>query len=55
MKIRIAYYAPWGSLAVLYRDFGYSEGLVKLGRIDAGVEALRRPGPLPVTIERIEQ
>jgi len=37
----IAYYAPWGNLAMYYRDFGYSAGLVKLGRIDGGVEALR--------------
>jgi hypothetical protein len=32
----IAYYAPWGNLAVYYRDFRYSDGLVKLGRIDSG-------------------
>lgn len=29
----IAYYAPWGNLAIYYRDFGYSTGLVRLGRI----------------------
>ena len=50
----IAYYAPWGNLAVFYRDFGYSTGLVKLGSIDGGFEALQRPGSLRVTIERIE-
>jgi hypothetical protein len=38
----LAYYAPWGNLAIFYRDFGYSSGLVKLGRIDAGIEKLRR-------------
>jgi hypothetical protein len=48
----IAYYAPWGNLAVYYRDFGYSSGLVKLGRLDSGVELLRGRGPLPVTIRR---
>ncbi len=51
----IAYYAPWGNLAVFYRDFGYSRGLVKLGSIDAGVETLQRPGSLRATIERVEQ
>jgi hypothetical protein len=51
----IAYYAPWGNLAVFYRDFGYSSGLVKLGRLDSGVEFLRGRGPLPVTIERAER
>ncbi len=50
----IAYYAPWGNLAVYYQDFGYSAGLVKLGRIDGGVEALRRGGNMRATIVRIE-
>jgi hypothetical protein len=35
-----AYYAPWGNLAIYYRDFGYSNGLIKLGKIDSGVEKL---------------
>lgn len=51
----ITYYAPWGNLAVFYRDFGYSAGLVRLGRIDEGAEILNRPGSLRVTIERIER
>jgi hypothetical protein len=50
----IAYYSPWGNLALFHRPFRYSEGLVTLGRIDTGVEALRRPGRLTVTIERVE-
>ena len=37
----IAYYAPWGNLAIFYRDFGYSKGLIKIGTIDTGMEALR--------------
>lgn len=36
----IAYYAPWGNLAIYYRDFEYSSGLVKLGHIDSGIEKL---------------
>jgi hypothetical protein len=51
----IAYYAPWGNLAVFYKDFGYSNGLIKLGIIESGVEALERPGPLRVTIELVEK
>lgn len=51
----ITYYAPWGNLALFYRDFGYSSGLIKLGRLDSGVEALDRPGPLRVTIELIKE
>lgn len=36
----LAYYAPWGNLAIFYRDFGYSRGLVRLGRLESGVEKL---------------
>jgi hypothetical protein len=32
----ISYYAPWGNLALFYRDFEYSAGLVRLGRLDSG-------------------
>ena len=51
----VAYYAPWGNLALYYRDFGYSAGLIRLGRFDAGVEALSARGSLKVTIEAIGQ
>jgi hypothetical protein len=47
----IAYYAPWGNLAIFHRDFGYSSGLVLLGKIDSGIEALSGQKPLKVTIE----
>jgi hypothetical protein len=36
----IAYYSPWGNLAIFYKDFGYSKGLIKLGSIDGGIEKL---------------
>lgn len=51
----LAYYAPWGNLAIFYRDFAYSSGLVKLGRLDSGAEALSGRGPLRVTITRAER
>jgi hypothetical protein len=47
----IAYYAPWGNLAIFYRDFGYSGGLIKLGAIESGLAALSLSGPLRATIE----
>jgi hypothetical protein len=47
----IAYYAPWGNLAIFYKDFGYSSGLVKLGTIDAGLDRLNAPGSLKAIIE----
>lgn len=50
----ITYYAPWGNLAVFYRDFGYSRCLVRLGRMESGIEILKQHGPLRVTIERVE-
>jgi hypothetical protein len=36
----ITYYSPWGNLAIFYRDFSYSDGLIKLGRIDSNVSYL---------------
>ena len=50
----IAYYAPWGNVAIFYRDFRYSKGLVLLGRIQSGVEALTAQTPLKATIERLK-
>ena len=47
----ITYYAPWGNLAIFYRDFQYSRGLVVLGKIDRGIEALSVAGSVRVTIE----
>ena len=50
----VTYYAPWGNLAIFYRDFGYASGLVVLGKIDAGVEALGVPDSLEATITFVE-
>lgn len=49
----ITYYAPWGNLAIFYRDFGYSKGLIKLGRFDTGMEAMNVQGSIKVTIEAV--
>ena len=51
----ITYYAPWGNLAIFYKDFGYASGLITLGRFDSGIEELNVPGKLKVTIERVEK
>ena len=50
----ITYYAPWGNLAIFYRDFGYASGLVILGKIEGGIEAFQVPGSVKVTIELIK-
>lgn len=48
----IAYYAPWGNLAIFYRDFSYSRGLVRLGRLEGRVDALAKIDA-PVRIELV--
>jgi hypothetical protein len=50
----IAYYTPWGNLAIFYRDFRYSAGLVILGKIDSGIEAFNARGSVKVKIELME-
>jgi hypothetical protein len=51
----ITYYAPWGNLAIFYKDFGYAKGLIKFGRIDSGTEKLAsNHGKFTVNIERID-
>lgn len=34
-------YAPWGNLALFYRDFSYSMGLIPVGRLEEGIEKLK--------------
>lgn len=48
----IAFYAPWGNIALFYQDFGYSKGLVKLGHITGDLGVLRQPGPYTALIEQ---
>lgn len=40
-----------GNLAISYKDFRYSEGLVRLGRIEGEIEALRQAGKVAATFE----
>ncbi len=47
----IAYYAPWGNLAIYYRDFEYSSGLVSLGTLASGVDVFASSGSMQVTFE----
>ena len=51
----IAYYSPWGNLAIFYRDFEYSRGLVILGKLDGGIEALSVPGKVKARIELLTE
>lgn len=47
----ISFYAPWGNLAIFYADGKPSPGLVQLGRLDAGIDEIRRPGPWSVRLD----
>lgn len=47
----IAYYAPWGNVAFFYKDAPYARGLIPLGRIDSGIEALRAAGTVKAQLE----
>lgn len=49
----ITYYAPWGNLAIFYRDFGHSTGLIRLGHFEDGMEALQVSGSMNATIEPV--
>ena len=48
----IAYYAPWGNLAIYLSGTVHDRGLVRLGKLDSGLAALQRPGSFTVRIER---
>jgi hypothetical protein len=50
----IAFYAPWGNLAIFYRDAKYADGLIILGKIDGDAAAFNVPGSLKVTIEAVK-
>ncbi len=50
----IAVYAPWGNVAIFYKDGNsHSDDLIRIGRIDGdGAEALNTSGSLRVRFER---
>ena len=50
----IAYYAPWGNLAIFYKDFRYSDGLVILGEIDGEITSLKESSSRTVTIRTVD-
>lgn len=46
----VAFYAPWGNLALFYRDGHHSPGLILLGRIEGDVSGLTASRPVEVVI-----
>lgn len=51
----LAYYAPWGNISIFYKDFSYSEGLVRMGKVTKGKELIRKLEGKEVTIELIAE
>lgn len=50
----ITLYAPWNNIAIFYRDYGYSNGLVPIGKIDnGGINLFQVSGGLTAIIERL--
>jgi hypothetical protein len=47
----LCYYAPWGNLAFFYAGYRWSSGLIRLGRLDGGVEPLLVRGEFPLRVE----
>lgn len=47
----LCYYAPWGNLALFHAGYRYSRGLIRLGRLDQGIEPLRTRGKFPLRAE----
>lgn len=50
----LTYYAPWGNLAIFYKDFDYSKGLIRLGTIDSGLDVIEAAGSGEITIELVK-
>lgn len=51
----LCYFSPWGNLCIFYKDFGNSPGLIKLGRVESGMEILSgMKGDFTATIEKVE-
>jgi len=53
-KGSFTYYAPWGNLAIFYRDFGYSRSLVNLGTVTSGLEHLTASQSFTATIRVVD-
>lgn len=50
----ICYYAPWGNLVFYYASYRYSNGLVRLGRLDGGIEPMLTRGEFPLRVQSLK-
>jgi len=49
----LCYYAPWGNLVFYYAGYRYSRGLIRLGRLDKGIEPLLTRGEFRLRVRRL--
>jgi hypothetical protein len=49
----LCYYIPWGNLAFFYGNYIPTRDLIRLGRVDGGIEPLLTRGEFPLRIERL--
>ena len=47
-------YEPWGNLSVFYKDYKYSNSLIKLGKVESGLDIMtKQSGNFSVTLEKV--
>ena len=52
----LAYYAPWGNLAIFYKSSGFASGLIKLGSIEHNAKKLATyHKPIEALLEMIHE
>ena len=49
----ICYYIPWGNIVFYYAGYSPSSSLIRLGRLDGGIEPLLTKGTFPLRIRRL--
>ena len=49
----LCHYVPWGNLALFHAGYRWSDGLIRLGRLDDGPGPLLTRGEHPLHVERI--
>lgn len=50
----VTLYAPWGNVAIFYKNFSYSKGLIKLGEVTSGVELLSKLNNQVVKVKKAQ-
>lgn len=49
----LCYYAPWGNLVFYHDRYRCSAGLIRLGRLNAGIQPLLTKGKYPLSADLI--